>query len=273
MDTFVKRYGPVVGLVGGVLGVIAFFLGLYDRWSSPTVEVVGIVPVDVYLKQDSNIAGDGKISLVDHGLSFVVQVRSGSRRAFIGDLEIKGKVHIPFNDYISDFPDDHPNGSAIDLWEADFTKRGPYRRISWKAWQADNGPIMVEPHAERFVRLTVVDATAGETVPMRPSPPSYFIGFDDGSKQPVLVDDFPEPRNFLVGAMGPTFAQDVNSDVKNGNVQLFLRVGSDSVYIPPSQIQRVRRVLKRDWEKDAPDRIYFGRGGERPPGNVTPYKN
>jgi hypothetical protein len=219
----------------------------------PDLTLLGLVAVDVVVEEATKL-----VTFHSHGLSFIARVRGGKEIAFVGGIDLSGKVHLTPEEYIGYVP--YPNGTPMENIDADYVKHKPYRVISWTGWPSDKrGAVKVEPGEEKFIRLTIVEAKPGSGLWFRPGPLSNYVGYDDGTRDPKWIDEFAEPRCFFYGAQGPSLAFGIREDFKNGTARIQVRVGPLTLAVPPSRLLGFRFVPKRDWDADAAEDIYFGK--------------
>jgi len=236
---------------------VSGWITLYDHFTAPSVEIVGVVPVNVFLETKVRIDGKEAKS-TSHGISFVVRVQNGNRPVSLSVLELRGKVLLTFQEYLGIW--DARNGLPMEQVEKEFLRRKPYRVIEWVGWPEEPDQVArMEPHEERYVKFTFLEATFGSGGWFRRAPLSDFIGFDDGTKKPKWIDEFPEPPIVFVGASGRMLAADLREDLREGRTHLFLKVASGSVPVPADRIQTIRRVPKEDWQGAPVQADYFGK--------------
>jgi len=250
-------WGPFIGLIGGIIGIIGGGLNLCDRFIPPTVEAIEVLPVYVWSVEKVTIDNRER-KKPRRGFSVIVRLRSKSRNVFISGLEVSGKQRMTLDEWAVF---DGKNSENIRDIEMRYNQKKPYYRVSWTGWLDDSRvPIKLEPHEERYIRFTLVEphmGTRGRIMDEK------YIGYDDGTKIPHTVKyhaeawDFFESEASREGMGWEPVA--ISDDIKNEKMIFSLRVGAKSIVIPYQKFRPFKKVREKDWNEKDVQNIFYDR--------------
>jgi len=157
---------------------------------------------------------------------------------------------------VSERPGHGSVGEEVDIGISFIVK--PYYLVSWSAHPVDEGaPLKIWPNEEHYIRFTFVEPVASWWGDHRISNISSYVGFE-GEKKPKYVTDRCYARFFLkdIPATGGIPRHYVLRDeIYDGTVKMSLRLGSQSVRVPPKRIRGLRGVEKDTWNTESPQEL------------------
>src|SRR5437867_13014359 len=120
---FLGTWGPVIGLVGGLIGILSAILSggltLIDRFSPPSIDVLDLMPVSV--SEPKVIAGANSAI---RGVGVLLHVRGHSRPTSITGLELGGKRCVSFDEFFGTID---VQGKSIPDVENEFGRQRPFQ--------------------------------------------------------------------------------------------------------------------------------------------------
>lgn len=250
-------WGAWVGLIGGLSGIGSLGIGFLDRFQSPGLEVLEVVPVAVGSIKKYPLESIGSIEV--EGVSLILRVRTRGREASIAAVDAMGKLYLDSSEAYYFIARESKENIEREEREALIAKRKPYYRVFWSAWP-ENGhiPTRIERFEERYVKFTFMEPELLNGQIFRENQAQY-VGFEDGFKEPirkltqVSVNKFFKQR--VVGDKDLPVQQqkrvsyDVRDELKSGILVLQVRVGSKHLNVDPGHIGEVLHVAERDWKE------------------------
>ena len=249
--TWFKKWGAIIGFVGGLIGAIGGGFTIYDRLSQPDLDIIGIAPVAVWTKTQGSEA-------VSHGISLIIRLQNkGNKPTYISGVDIHGKVYLSYDEYWPICRSNGYSGTSEDL-KSDFMSLKPYFLISWVGWFSDQkGPLRVEPAEERFIKITFaepilmlgVSSYSGGTQ-------ADYVGYEGKGEAPKYVNHYPAIQWFF-NFNRVRRLQDIKDEVKNGLIKFEVRLGTKSKSVDRDKIIGVKQIPKAAWDEYAARKIYF----------------
>lgn len=249
-------WGAWVGLIGGLLGAASVGITLLKEIFPPSVEVVEILPIAV-VSEEPFLGSKVKVE----GISVIAHLRSGSRGVSITALDANGKVYLNGNEYIV-FLGSKGEGRHINEIAQEQSRRKPYFHISWSAWPTDSKvAVRLEPYEDRYIRFTFLEPTTLTGQTFLGSMGAY-VGFDDDKgTRPKQITARPYIEHFfkqkIVEQGKRVMSFDVRDEIRDGLIELQIRVGSHIVKTSSDKIRRFRSISKTDWETKNPQELFL----------------
>lgn len=247
-----EKVGPIVGLIGGLIGAVAGSLVLYDRWSEPKLEIIGVAPIGVWSKGED-------VDAVFKGISLIVRIQNtGNKPAYVVGTDIQGRVNIGFEDYMYRFrPKNDSDAVAI---EAEFERLKPYLLISWVGWPSDQkGPLRLEPDEERFIKFTFAEPYLSWGAFMYTGSLTDYVGYAGTGESPKSINHSPTIQHFFtrIAKSKNNHLNDVRDEVKRGLIKIELRSGRMSESVDVHKIVDFKYITKSAWDTYSARKIYF----------------
>lgn len=151
LGKFIATWGAIVGFVGGLIGITAGGLSLFDNLLPPSVEVLELFPV--YISEPKIVMGANSAI---RGVGVLLHVRAGNRPVSLTGLELEGKRCISSNEYYGFIELDGKKDQEID---AEFNRVRPYQQVSFFGWPTGtvSGPISLATWEEAYVCFTFLE--------------------------------------------------------------------------------------------------------------------
>jgi len=147
---FIATWGPVVGLVGGLLGVAGGGLSLLERFFPPSVEILDLTPL--YISEPKTIMS-AKSAV--RGIGVLLHVRAGSRAISLTGLELTGKRCVSFDEFVGLLKVDE---KTMDEMEVEFNHARPFQHVSFFGWPTSHpGLLSLAPWEENYFRFTFLE--------------------------------------------------------------------------------------------------------------------
>lgn len=252
---FLEKWGATIGLIGVLIGATGGSLALYDRWSEPDLEIIGVAPIAVWAKRED-------IGVVFTGISLIVGIQNtGNKPAYLIGTDIQGRVNIGFDEYTYIFRQKNDSDTVAKI-ESEFKSLKPYLLISWVGWISEHkgAPLRVEPDEERFVKLTFAEPilTWGALM-MYSGSLSDYIGYEGTGESPKSVNHNPTIQHFFtrVAKSKNNHLQDIRDEVKKGLIKIELRFGTESKSVDVHKIIDFKYITKAAWDTYTARKIYF----------------
>ena len=238
---FIATWGPIIGFVGGLIGVAAGGLSLVDRFYPPSVDVLDLIPV--YISEPKTILGArGAI----RGVGVLLHVRARNRSIPLTGLELVGKRCVSFGEFLGFL---EPNGKTDQDLEAEFKRLRPFQHVSFFGWPTDHaGPISLAAWEESFIRFTFLDPgldSPGLLIDRR-----YF-----GSQQqpPALIRryGFNVLEMFTLAASEQTSwtAGHLRNEILDGAMVFRVLAGGIQFNVSTNALRGPKRLTPEDWKK------------------------
>lgn len=249
--TWIEKWGAIIGFVGGLIGAMGGGLTIYDRWSQPELNIIGVAPVAVWTKSQD-------IDAVTQGISLIIRVQNKDNKpVYVSGADIHGKVYLSYNEYwpiCRQRGDTRPGGDI----KSDFMSLKPYILISWVGWLSDQkGPLRVEPAEERFFKITFAEPILSWDVSSYSGHRSDYIGYDGKGGSPKYVNHNPAIQWFFNSKSQDHHLQDIKDEVKNGLIKIEVRFGTKSKCVDRDKIIDFKDITKAAWNSYPARKIYF----------------
>jgi len=237
-----------------LFGTIGAFFSLTDRFFSPSVEVLGVLPV--YVRGTDNVTIDGqRESLPRRGVSFILVLQSKSREVSITELAISGRLYLTVNDWMAGHG---VNGTPITALVDQMEKLRPYHEVHWIGWpESGSQGLRLRPGETFYARFTFLD------------PVSYtrgysthrdYVGMANSAVRPKQVRHYLETYEFFRRTqIEDGWRVELPVEIRKGELELILRAGRKEVHIAPSQIQPVKTVQEDQWKSKPVVELYHNR--------------
>lgn len=174
---FVARWGPVVGLIGGLLGAVSLVLSLLDRFTPLRLQLCEVIPMCI---QAPSLHNDPHISVF--GIGAVVRCRASSKTVFISGLDYLGKKMLSVSEYL---PDGEKKKTSRKEIELEVARNKPFERVEWNGWpQEGQTAARLEPYEEKYIKFIFLEPTPFYYVQEGGSP---HIGYDALAKEPERI--------------------------------------------------------------------------------------
>lgn len=246
---FCRRIAVVIGLVGGWIALIQSMTGLYDRFTRPKLEVLGLKPICILqeLKHPEPIP-----DFLHHGIGVIAHVQNGNRELSVNGVDIDGRIYLTYMEYLH-YLRMMENGMPLDKYFGQYEKDRPYVRINWAAGPEQGIPITLKPYEQRHICFTVLPPTPHFGIYMLFD--NTQVGTSTSTHDPV-PDTTPRIMYLFdmdVPSQRPT---DIRREVKEGEVKFSLRVAGKSVLVPQSKIVPWKVIWKDDWDRGPAFTLY-----------------
>lgn len=240
-------WGAVIGLIGGVVGIIGGVVSLWDKFIPPSIDVMGVLPVRV----DSTLIEPNLIR-ERYGVSFIIQIHNKNQTAFITGLDISGKMYLSPIDWES-----YSKLNNIYEIAKECSSKRPYHRISWSCWLTESQvAIKLEPDEIRFIKFTLIEP--GPMVGIIRD--ERYLGFDNISKTPDIYDYKPYVYwifNIVLGPNKKFWPYGLRNEFVEGEINLYIRMGSKSVKINPNKYKPFTMISINDWSTKPGQKLFY----------------
>jgi hypothetical protein len=228
--------------VGGLIGIIAGGLSLFDRYYPPSVEILDLTPA--YISEPKIIAGAHSAI---RGVGILLHVRATNRPVSITGLELTGKRCVSYGEFHGLIPVDGKSDAEL---EAEFGRQRPFQRVSFFGWPADrSGPISLTPWEESYVRFTFLEPGIGENVGLlidqryfgsqqRPSPMTRRYGFN-----------VTEMFTLVPSAHTSWAAGHLRNEILDGVLAFRVLAGGSQIVVPTEVLRSPKRLDPGTWKK------------------------
>ncbi len=254
-NRWLGKWGPIVGLIGGIVGGAAGFFvviveivtgsfAIRDRITDPNLEIVGIRPI--YIQGITNLVAFGEKQVwPKHGIGFVLHVRSKERAVAIGDARIEGKFYLTMNHWMPS-----SKSKSLDAMSDEMSRKKPYYRVSLAGWLTDSkSPIRLEPRETAYVRITFLEPvyyTWGL------STHADYLGFEDESKTPQLTRFRLHAQEFFHRMNNAPVKVDIPDELRRGLMKFQITAGSRPCAASTNSWLSVKKVSEEEWNSKDP---------------------
>jgi len=250
---WIKKWGAIIGLIGGLIGAVGGGFTIYDRWGQPELDIIGFAPVAVWTKPKG-------VEAVRQGISSIIRVQNkGNKPAYVMGADIHGKVYLSFDEYWPICRQRGDTRPSEDI-KSEFMGIKPYMRISWVGWISDQkGPLKVEPAEERFLKITFAEPILSWGVSQYSRRQSDYISYDGKGKPSKYVNHHPAIQWFfkIIFKGKHHNLQDIRDEVKNGLIKIEVRFGTKSKNVDRDKIIDLKYITKEAWDDYPARKIYF----------------
>lgn len=239
---FLATWGPIIGFVGGLIGVIGGGLSLLDRYRSPNAEIHELIPV--YISEPKVIAGANSAI---RGVGIVLHIRATNRAISITGLELTGKRCLSFDEFIGFLEAD---GKSLQELEAQFDRQRPFQLVSFYGWPTDrSGPVLLTPWEESYIRFTFLEPDTG-AIPGLVIDHRYLGSRERGSPL-IRRYGFNVGEMFTVAPSNTTSwtAGHLRNEILDGALTYKVLTGGSQIVVPPPIIRPPKRLAPEAWKK------------------------
>lgn len=239
---FFANWGPVVGFVGGLIGIAGGGMSVWDRFNPPAVEILDLTPV--YISEPKTVMGaKGAI----RGTGVVLHVRAGSRDASVTEIRLEGRRCITFDEFFGIVEAD---GKSMEQMESEFYDQRPFQQVAFAGLPKDrNGPLTLKAWEENnfFFTLSEPKLGGGGGIVIE----SDYIGTrqreypkirDYGFSVLDIFTVIPNERtSWTVGHL--------RNEILDGVLTFKVIAGGASVTIPSTAVRAPKRLSTDEWRR------------------------
>jgi len=240
LSRFLAEWGPIVGFIGGIVGIMGGGIALVDRLFPPSIEILDLIPI--YISEPKSTANYlGAL----RGVGIVLHVRTGSRPVSIDGLELEGKRCLSFGEWHG-FT--NVEGKSDDELGAEFNRLKPFQLVSFFGWLPDRlASLFLNPWEEAYLRFTF----------LAPSPEgpwlfsdSKFLGSTDNSSPLIRRFGLSVLDIFTVTPSARTTwaAGHLRNEILDGAMTFKLLAAGSRSPVPWTSIRPLRRVDVKTWK-------------------------
>ena len=240
-----EKWGAIIGMVGGLIGIFAGGIAIYDRLSRPDLEILGIAPIAVWKRPQHNL--DQTV----YGISLIAKVKNtGSKACYILGANISGKIYLSFDEFWPIYRRMNLN-SSVDEIKTKYNVLKPYRNISWVGWLADKqGLLRVDPDEERYVKIIFAKPILSIGVTLHSGNSLLEIGYEKTNEKPKMINHHPAIQWFMED-------NSLRDEYKNKLLIFEIKLGNGSKYIDQKKISDLKIVTKAAWDEYTARKIYY----------------